>query len=50
VGEVNDQAQIDLGSLGILLIEMFNRIQTIDPRDAHSIEVLNYIDTNLSKI
>jgi hypothetical protein len=50
VGAVNDQAAIDLGSLGILLIEMFNRIQTIDPRDAHSIEVLNYIDANLSKL
>jgi hypothetical protein len=50
VATVNDQAAIDLGSLGILLIEMFNRIQTIDPRDAHSIEVLNYIDANLSKL
>jgi hypothetical protein len=50
VGMVNDQATIDLGSLGILLIEMFNRIQTIDPCDTHSVEVLNYIDTNLSKL
>jgi hypothetical protein len=50
VGTVNDQAAINLGSLGILLIEMFNRIQNIDPCDAHSVEVLTYIDTNLSKL
>jgi hypothetical protein len=40
VGAINDQAAIDLGSLGIPLIEMFNRIQTIDPCDTHSTEVL----------
>jgi hypothetical protein len=50
VGTINDQAAIDLGSLGILLIEMFNRIQTIDPCNTHSTEVLAYIDTNLSKL
>jgi hypothetical protein len=50
VGVENDQAAIDLGSLGILLLEMFNRIQTIDPRDVHSGEMLDYLDTNLRKL
>jgi len=40
----------DRRALGVLLIEMFNRIQTINPKDAHSAEVLAYIDSNLSKL
>ena len=50
VGPENLQSATDLGSLGVLLIEMFNRIQTINPKDAHSAEVLEYIDSNLSKL
>jgi len=50
VGSENLQSATDLGSLGVLLIEMFNRIQTINPKDAHSAEVLAYIDSNLSKL
>ena len=50
MGEANQQSTTDLGSLGVLLIEMFNRIQTINPKEAHSTEVLEYIDSNLSKL
>jgi hypothetical protein len=50
IGEANQQSTTDLGSLGVLLIEMFNRIQTINPKEAHSTEVLEYIDSNLSKL
>jgi hypothetical protein len=50
VGEANQQSAMDLGLPLVLLIEMFNRIQTIDPRDAHSVEVPISIDTNLNKL
>jgi len=40
----------DRRALGVLLKEIFNRIQTINPKDAHSAEVLTYIDSNLSKL
>ena len=50
VGPENLRSATDLGSLGVLLIEMFNRIQTINPKDAHSAEVLEYIDSNLTKL
>lgn len=50
VGPENLKSATDLGSLGVLLIEMFNRIQTINPKDVHSVEVLEYIDSTLSKL
>jgi hypothetical protein len=41
---------VDLGSLGVVLMEMLNRIQTIDPSEAHSSIVLQELDTNLRRL
>jgi hypothetical protein len=50
VGPEDLQSVSDLGSLGVLLMEMFNRIQTISPKEVHSTDVLEYIDANISKL
>ena len=50
VGATNEQSVVDLGSLGVVLMEMFNRIQTIDPSEAHSSIVLQELDTNLRRL
>jgi len=50
VGEACQKSTTDLDSLGVLLIEMFNRIQTINPKQAHSTKALEYIHSNVSKL
>ena len=50
VGELNRQSVTDLGSLGILLVESFNRIQTIDPAHTHALESLQELDESLKRI
>ena len=50
VGELNSQSVTDLGSLGILLIESFNRIQTIDPKHAHAVDALEELRLTLDRL
>lgn len=50
VGASNELSISEMGSLGVVLIEIFNRIQTIDTSDDSSWEVLGYLNDNLSMI
>lgn len=50
VGELNTQSVTDLGSLGILLIESFNRIQTIDPKHAYAVDALEELKITLDRL
>ena len=50
VGELNRQSVTDLGSLGILLVVSFNRVQTIDPAHAHALDALEELDLTLQRI
>lgn len=49
-GDLNSQSVVDLGSLGILLIESFNRIQTIDPRHVYALEALEELNITLQRL
>jgi len=50
VGELNERSINEMGSLGAVLIEIFNRIQTIDTSEDCSRDVLQYLNDNLMKI
>lgn len=50
VGASNIQSINEMGSLGVLLVEIFNRIQTIETSEESSCEVLGYINESLLMI
>lgn len=50
VGASNIQSINEMGSLGVLLVEIFNRIQTIETSEESASEVLGYISGNILMI
>ena len=50
LGTLNQQSIKALGSLGVVLLGFFNRIQTIDPGRGHSFEFLRDIDATIRRL